>query len=116
MNKKARGLMNQLDQKYVELDKTREQLKASLTIQMLWSEAFNHGKCTSYLGGNLFEPNTMKFIIKDGQGNTKEFKLTDIPDHLVQRAIEFQKCNANDYQTIQLNKLYRYVQSRKRKE
>ena len=109
--------MAELDKKYDELDKTRKQLKASLDIQMLWPEAFKNGKCVSYLGGNLFEFKTMRFIIKDGQGDTKEFRLTDIPDHLLKRAIEFQKKpnGHNRQQCSQLDKLYDYVQFNKRK-
>ena len=116
MNQKARELMNQLDEKYIQVDKTRAQLKASLDIQMLWPEAFKHGKCTSYLGGNLFEFKTMRFIIKNSQGDTKEFKLIDIPDHLLKRTIEFQKKpnGHNTQQCMQLDKLYNYIQSRKR--
>jgi hypothetical protein len=119
MNSKARDLMDQLDKKHIEMDKTREQLKASLDIQMLWPEAFKHGKCTSYLGGNLFEFKTMRFIIKDSQGNTKEFKLMDIPDHLLKRAIEFQKKpnGHNIHQCMQLDRLYDYIKTaKKRKE
>ena len=117
MNKEARQLMDELDKKYIELDKTRDRLRSSLDIQMLWPEAFKHGKCISYLSGNLFEFNTMRFIIKDGSGSIREFKLEDIPDNLVQRAIEFQKKpnGHNSYQIKQLDKLYNYVQ-RKRKE
>ena len=117
MNQTARDLIDILDKKYAEADKTRAQLKASLDIQMLWPEAFKHGKCTSALGGNLFEFKTMRFIIKDGQGDTKEFRLTDIPDHLLKRAIEFQKKpnGHNRQQCSQLDKLYDYVQFNKRK-
>ena len=116
MNQKARVLMAELDKKYDELDKTRKQLKASLDIQMLWPEAFKHGKCTSYLGGNMFEFKTMRFIIKNRMGDTREFRLTDIPDHLLKRAIEFQKKpnGHNRQQCNQLDKLYNYIQSRKK--
>ena len=119
MNPKARELIAELDKKYDQLDKTRVQLKASLDIQMLWPEAFKHGKCTSYLGGNLFEFKTMRFIIKNGQGDTREFKLMDIPDHLLKRAIEFQKKpnGHNRQQCSQLDKLYNYIKTaKKRKE
>jgi hypothetical protein len=119
MNQKAREVMAELDKKYDQLDKTRTQLKASLDIQMLWPEAFKHGKCTSYLGGNLFEFKTMRFIIKNSQGDTKEFKLMDIPDHLLKRAIEFQKKpnGHNTQQCMQLDKLYDYIKTaKKRKE
>jgi hypothetical protein len=119
MNLKARDLINQLDKKYAEAEKTRAQLKASLDIGMLWPEAFKYGKCTSALGGNLFEFKTMRFVIKDGQGNIKEFKLTDIPDHLLKRAIEFQKKpnGHNRQQCSQLDKLYNYIKTaKKRKE
>jgi len=110
-----RDKWDELDKKYKELDKTREQLKASLSIQLLWDNAFKHGKCTSYLGGNLFEPKSMVFIIKNGIGETREFNLMDIPDHLLERAIEFQKKpnEHNKYQCRQLDKLYKYVQDRK---
>lgn len=110
-----RDKWDELDKKYKELDKTREQLKASLSIQLLWDNAFKHGKCTSYLGGNLFEPKSMVFIIKNGIGETREFNLMDIPDHLLKRAIEFQKKpnGHNEYQCRQLDKLYKYVQDRK---
>ena len=114
MNKKARELMDQLDEKYVELDKTRKQLDASLTIQMLWPNAFKHGKCTSFLSGNLFKMESMRFVIKDGNGGTKEFELTDIPDKLLIRAIEFQKRKANPYHVKDLDKLYKSVQLRKK--
>jgi hypothetical protein len=114
MNKKARELMDQLDQKYIELDKTRKQLDASLTIQMLWPDAFKHGKCTSYLQGNLFKAESMRFVIKDGNGGTKEFELIDIPNSLLERAIEFQKRKANPYHVKDLDKLYKSVQLRKR--
>ena len=110
-----RDKWDELDQKYKKLDKTREQLKASLSIQLLWDNAFKHGKCTSYLGGNLFEPKSMVFIIKNGIGETREFNLMDIPDHLLERAIEFQKKpnEHNEYQCRQWDKLYMYVQDRK---
>lgn len=115
MNQTARDLIDILDKKYEQADKTRAQLKASLDIQMLWPEAFKHGKCTSALGGNLFEFKTMRFVIKNGIGEIKEFELTDIPDHLLKRAIEFQaKPNGhNRQQCMQLDNLYKYVQSRK---
>ena len=110
-----RDKWDELDQKYKKLDKTREQLKASLSIQLLWDNAFKHGKCTSYLGGNLFKPKSMVFIIKNGIGETREFNLMDIPDHLLKRAIEFQKKpnGHNEYQCMQLDKLYKYVQDHK---
>ena len=117
MNNKQliRDMWNELDQKYIKLDKTREQLGASLSIQMLWPEAFKHGKCTSYLGGNMNEPKSMVFIIKNGIGETKEFNPLDIPDHLFKRAIEFQKKpnGHNSYQCNLLDKVYKYVQDRK---
>lgn len=118
MNKKAQELMDQLDGKYLELDRTRGQLRASLDIQMLWPEAFKHGRCTSYLGGNLFRIDSMRFIIKNGKGETREFKLTDIPDHLLKRAIEFQKKpnGHNTQQCMQLDKIYERTQFKKRKE
>jgi len=118
MNKKARELMDKLDEKYLELDRTRGQLRASLDIQMLWPDVFKHGKCTSYLSGNLFRIDSMRFIIKNGNGETKEFKLTDIPDNILKRAIEFQKKpnGHNTQQCMQLDKIYNRVQFKKQKE
>jgi hypothetical protein len=122
LNQKARELMTHLDKLYIAADKTRKQLKASLDIQLLWPEAFKNGNCTSYLGGNMsnmFEFKTMRFIIKNGIGETREFKLMDIPDYLLKRAIEFQKKpnGHNRSQCSQLDKLYNYVQTvKKRKE
>lgn len=118
MNKKAQELMAHLDELYIAADKTRKQLKASMDIQMLWPEAFKYGKCTSYLGGNLFKIDSMQFIIRNGNGDTKEFKLTDIPDHLLKRAIEFQKKpnGHNKQQCMQLDKIYERIQFKKRKE
>lgn len=115
MNKKARELMNHLDELYIEADKTRKQLKASLDIQMLWPEVFKHGKCTSYLGGNLNDFKSMYFQIKSGSGEIRDIQLIDLPDHILKRAIEFQKKpnGHNKWQCMQLDKLYAYVQSRK---
>ena len=112
-----RDKWDELNSKMKEAEKLRKQLDASLLIQTLWANAFKHGKCTSYLGGNLFEPKSMVFIIKNGIGETREFQLIDIPDLLLERAIEFQKKpnGHNSWQIVQLDKLYRYVQDRKQK-
>lgn len=116
MNKEARAIIAELDKKYIELDKTRNQLKASLDIQMLWPEAFKHGKCTSYLQGNLNKFESMFFQIKDGAGEIRDIQLIDLPDHLLKRAIEFQKRKANTWNITQLDKLYKHIQFKKRKE
>jgi hypothetical protein len=110
-----RDKWDELDSKMKEAEKLRKQLDASLLIQTLWTNAFKHGKCTCYLGGNLNEPKTMHFIIKDGIGQTKEFNLMDIPDSLLKRAIEFQKKpnGHNQWQIRQLDKLYEYITKRK---
>jgi hypothetical protein len=110
-----RKLWSELDQKYIELDKTKEQLRASLSIQLLWPDAFKHGKCTSYLQGNLNRPKSMYFQIKNGNNETKDFQLMNIPSLLLKRAIEYQKKpnGHNQWQIRQLDKLYEYITKRK---
>jgi hypothetical protein len=110
-----RKLWSDLDQKYIELDKTKEQLRASLSIQLLWPDAFKYGKCTSYLQGNLNRPESMYFQIKNGNNETKDFQLIDIPSLLLKRAIEFQKKpnGHNNWHIVQLDKLVKYIKSRK---
>lgn len=117
MNKQVTDLWDELSKKIKERDKTQKQLDASMSIQLLWPDAFKHGSCTSYLGGNLNEFDTMHFIIKNGNGETKEFSLIEIPDHILERAIKFQKGKPNghnDWQRMQLDRLYKYIKTRKR--
>jgi len=71
-----------------ERDALLRQLDESLAIQQLWLQAFDCGKCTSQLVGNLLEPDTLVLRIRRSDGEIRDFSIWDVPKCLRDRHLE----------------------------
>lgn len=92
-----------MDEKFRELNKLYIKLKYSMAIQDLWPEAFKHGQVSSYLKGNLFNPD--KIVLK-------EFKLKDIPEILFKRQVFLNYRKVNNHQKELWQKVINYYEGR----
>ena len=57
-------------------------LSRSTLIQTLVPDAFEHGRCVSYVVGNPWHPNRMQWVVRRGDGSRRVFPLLTIPETL----------------------------------
>lgn len=100
-----------MDEKFRELNKLYIKLKYSMAIQDLWPEAFKHGQVSSYLKGNLFNPDKIVLIIENNH-EQKEFKLKDIPEILFKRQVFLNYRKVNNHQKELWQKVINYYEGR----
>jgi hypothetical protein len=87
--------MDSILEKSRERDELLVKLDHSLRIQALWPEAFEHGKCTSELNGELpgigvspkIDESRLTFTIKRGDGSSRDFPVEDVPEALWRRCL-----------------------------
>ena len=84
-----------------------EKFNLSLLIQKLWPEAFEYGRTTTCFSGNLRELKTMKLVIKNCKGDTKEFSILKVPKSLIHRQIDTQLKKAKSTVDIDIWKEFR---------
>ena len=83
---KLKKLMDQRHKLIIKFDR-------SFAIQELWPEAFKTGGVTSWLSGNRSE---FYYIIKRKDGQTKRFKVKDVPAVLLEDQFK-EDCRSGHY-------------------
>jgi hypothetical protein len=63
-------------------DYLMEKLDRSLAIQEIDPTAFEHGPVKSFVVGNVWRPDEMKWVLIKGDGSRTEYPLLDIPEKL----------------------------------
>ena len=80
--------MGKLEHLWERREDLQQSLKRSLMIQELWLDAFKNGGCKSIFVGNFQHPDKMKFVIRNGDGETAEFGLREVPRTLLLHSVE----------------------------